>query len=59
MNMNDGTLHIIPLGGLGEIGRHDIEIIFFLTGGNEEFLRTIPARRAGTAAWARLTTPPR
>ena len=27
--------------GLGDAGRHDIEIIFFLTGGNEEFLRTI------------------
>jgi len=27
--------------GLGHAGRHDVEIIFFLTGGNEEFLRTI------------------
>jgi choline dehydrogenase len=27
--------------GLGDAGRHDIEIIFFLTGGNEDFLRTI------------------
>jgi len=27
--------------GLGDAGRHDIEIICFLTGGNEEFLRTI------------------
>jgi choline dehydrogenase-like flavoprotein len=27
--------------GFGDAGRHDIEIIFFLTGGNEEFLRTI------------------
>jgi choline dehydrogenase-like flavoprotein len=27
--------------GLGDAGRHDIEIIFFLTGGNEGFLRTI------------------
>ncbi len=27
--------------GLGDAGRHDIEIIFFLTSGNEEFLRTI------------------
>ena len=27
--------------GLGDAGRHDIEIIFFLTCGNEEFLRTI------------------
>jgi choline dehydrogenase-like flavoprotein len=27
--------------GLGDPGRHDIEIIFFLTGGNEEFLRTL------------------
>jgi choline dehydrogenase len=27
--------------GFGDAGRHDIEIIFFLTGGNEEFLRAI------------------
>jgi len=27
--------------GLGNAGRHDVEIIFFLTGGNEDFLRTI------------------
>jgi len=27
--------------GLGDSGRHDIEIIFFLTGGNEDFLRMI------------------
>src|SRR3954471_3069457 len=27
--------------GLGEAGRHDIEIIFFMTAGNEDFLRTI------------------
>ena len=27
--------------GLGDAGRHDIEIIFFLTGTNEDFLRTI------------------
>jgi choline dehydrogenase len=27
--------------GFGDAGRHDIEIIFFLTGGNEEFLQTI------------------
>jgi len=27
--------------GHGDAGRHDIEIIFFLTGGNEDFLRTI------------------
>ena len=27
--------------GLGDAGRHDIEIIFFLTGRNEDFVRTI------------------
>ena len=27
--------------GHGDAGRHDVEIIFFLTGGNEDFLRTI------------------
>ena len=27
--------------GLGDAGRHDVEIIFFLTGTNEDFLRTI------------------
>jgi choline dehydrogenase len=27
--------------GLGDAGRHDIEIIFFMTGANEEFQRTI------------------
>jgi hypothetical protein len=27
--------------GFGDPGRHDIEIIFFLTCGNEEFLRRI------------------
>jgi choline dehydrogenase len=27
--------------GLGDAGRHDIEIIFFMTAGNEDFLRTI------------------
>lgn len=27
--------------GLGDGGRHDIEIILFLTGGNEDFLRTM------------------
>jgi choline dehydrogenase len=27
--------------GLGDAGRHDIEIIFFMTSGNEEFQRTI------------------
>ena len=27
--------------GLGDAGRHDVEIIFFLTGGNGDFLRTI------------------
>src|SRR5215468_2766742 len=27
--------------GLGDAGRHDVQIIFFLTGTNEDFLRTI------------------
>jgi choline dehydrogenase len=27
--------------GLGDAGRHDIEIIFFMTSGNEEFQRTV------------------
>jgi choline dehydrogenase-like flavoprotein len=27
--------------GLGDVGRHDIQIIFFLTGGNEDVLQTI------------------
>src|SRR5205085_10515948 len=27
--------------GLGDAGRHDIEIIFFMTAANEDFLRTI------------------
>jgi hypothetical protein len=27
--------------GFGDAGRHDIEIIFFLTGANEDFWRTI------------------